>query len=118
MRRYLPCLAYSLFTLGVLTATVGHFSGDRDTLSAGLLVSLATAPLCVTGALWKARQVSDKRLAESHREGYCLALRHVARGLLHNPRDTPPHGNRIVEAGNVLDLPIRADSDPPERDAK
>lgn len=120
MRQHGPALAYFLFTLGVGVATYGHLGDDREAMNVGLLICLATAPLCVIAAIFRALNVADSRLADSHYEGYQLALRHCSLGLLDHPEHTPPRGNPIVDADNVHTLPTRHESgdNPPKRAAQ
>lgn len=113
MRRHLPAIARALLLAGVTVGVIGQIGGLEDTMRAGILICVASAPPLIVGAIRRAQRVSDDQLAEAHRAGYELALAHVARGLLDQPT-TPPDGHldNLDELENVRRLRSRREQHP------
>ncbi|WND36960.1 hypothetical protein RI578_22900 [Streptomyces sp. BB1-1-1] len=90
----LPASAYAVLLVGLAMGVIGLIGEDDDIMRAGMLLGIAALPALIVGHIRHAHRVADEQLADAHRAGYVLALDHVARGLLDQHNDTPPHGHR------------------------
>ncbi|MGA5354011.1 hypothetical protein ACPCJU_16800 [Streptomyces thermodiastaticus] len=104
----LPACAYATLLVALTLGLIGLIADNSGLMRGANLLAIAAAPFLVVGHIRHAHRVSDDQLADAHRDGYMLALDHVARGLL-DPEPTAPHGGHRAspttdEARNIRHL--------------
>lgn len=89
MKRYTSSPATALLTAGVLAGLAGlHPRVPTVVTRTGLLLSIAAQPAVIARQLHRSHQATTAQLDKARIEGYRMALGHVARGLLDQPRST------------------------------
>lgn len=108
--RHAPAFTIALLAVGITMGTVGLFSSEISLTRAGVFLTITALPLLVIRALREQHQNSEDKLAAAHAEGYRLALDHVARGLLDQPRTAPPCGGQPADAEQAAGvvIPLRS----------
>ncbi|MBT2381975.1 hypothetical protein J7E90_33060, partial [Streptomyces sp. ISL-111] len=76
-----------------------------DTGRVGMLILATAIPALCYCLAYRAMQATDVQLANTHRDGYQLGLRHVHLGLLDQP-SAPPDGGEGVEEEDTQPISI------------
>ncbi|CAM3459696.1 MULTISPECIES: hypothetical protein [Streptomyces] len=104
--RHLSTIAPYMFAIGLTAGIYGLLVDLDEAVQVGVILSIAAVPLLVIRAIRATHHATADQLAQAEREGYRMALDHVARGLL--DQHTPPNPGRglAVEqvAGDVIHI--------------
>lgn len=114
-------LALLTLALGVGLALVGILLDREEHWHAGILTAVAAVPAILITQLRRSSELADAERAAIHNTGYCLAMEHVARGLLDQPAapgPTPGQHQPPDDLAAPRRLRVVAGQQPPERQAQ
>lgn len=121
MTSRITSIASTLVCLGGLAlAVVGALVPGRiaDLVPGGILAAICSAPLTIASTIRRAQRATAEQLAAAQHDGYCLALDHVARGLLGQPPTGPTPGTPAEHQATVRTLRPVPTYQPPDRKAE